>query len=68
MLASIASIPSFIKILSNAPRYHSTHPFTTPNIIRNKTQQLGGCAKHLVEGVCHLLARRLGGPELLLLN
>jgi hypothetical protein len=43
MFATIAHIPSLDKILSNAPRYHSTHTSTTPNIIRNKAQQLGGC-------------------------
>jgi hypothetical protein len=33
-------IPSFHKIRSNAPRHQSANPLATPNIIRNKTQQL----------------------------
>jgi hypothetical protein len=43
MFAAIAHIPSFHKIPSNAPKYQSANPLATPNIIRNKTQQLGRC-------------------------
>jgi hypothetical protein len=41
MFATITHIPSLHKIRRNAPRYHPTNPLATPNIIRNKTQQLG---------------------------
>jgi hypothetical protein len=40
MLVIIAHISSLNKILSNTPGNHSTHPLTTPHIIRHKTQQL----------------------------
>jgi hypothetical protein len=43
MFATITLIPSFHKIHSNAPRHQSANPLATPNIIRNKTQQLGRC-------------------------
>jgi hypothetical protein len=41
MFATITHIPSLHKIRRNAPRYHPTNALATPNIIRNKTQQLG---------------------------
>jgi hypothetical protein len=40
VFATITHIPSLHKIRRNAPRYHPTNPLATPNIIRNKTQQL----------------------------
>jgi hypothetical protein len=43
MFATIAHIPGFHKIRSSAPKYQSANPLATPNIIRNKTQQLGRC-------------------------
>jgi hypothetical protein len=40
VFATITHISSLHKIRRNAPRYHPTNPLATPNIIRNKTQQL----------------------------
>jgi hypothetical protein len=45
VFAIITHIPSLHKIRRNAPRYHPTNPLATPNIIRNKTQQLGRCIR-----------------------
>jgi hypothetical protein len=45
VFATITHIPSLHKIRRNAPRYHPTNPLATPNIIRNKTQQLGRCIR-----------------------
>jgi hypothetical protein len=38
--------PKLAQDTQNAPRYHPTNPLATPNIIRNKTQQLGRCIRH----------------------
>jgi hypothetical protein len=45
VFATITHIPSLHKTRRNAPRYHPTNPLATPNIIRNKTQQLGRCIR-----------------------
>jgi hypothetical protein len=45
VFATITHIPRLHKIRRNAPRYHPTNPLATPNIIRNKTQQLDRCIR-----------------------